>query len=127
MVVNERFYERILNPDVYHYPYVDWELISRDLEDTVTLSQSRKIRYFECPISFDIETTSFESGDLKCACMYAWAFSINGHVILGRTWDQVQEVYEKIIDIFCPDEKNRIYRMNFSSFIIDLNGNEYLR
>lgn len=116
MVVNERFYERILNPDVYHYPYVDWELISRDLEDTVTLSQSRKIRYFECPISFDIETTSFESGDLKCACMYAWAFSINGHVILGRTWEQVQEVYEKIIDIFGPDEKNRvlIYIQNLS-------------
>ena len=104
----EKFYERIINPDVYHYPNVNWDIIKEDIAENVKLSASRKIRYFECPIAFDIETTSFETEDMKCACMYAWVFSINGHVILGRTWSQVQEVYEKLIEIFKPNDTNRI-------------------
>lgn len=103
------FYERLLNPDVYLYPDVDWDYIIADLEEVTTLSKSRKVRYYEVPISFDIETTSFISSQLeKCACTYAWVFSINGHVILGREWWEVQEVYEKIIEIFSPNEKNRV-------------------
>lgn len=109
MVQREEFYERLLNPDVYYYPDVDWDVIIRDLEETVTLSQSRKVKYFEVPISFDIEVTSFESSQLeKAACMYAWVISINGHVILGREWWEVQEVYDKLIEIFSPTEKERL-------------------
>lgn len=109
MVQRKEFYERLLNPDVYHYPDVDWDVIIRDLEETVTLSKSRKVKYFEVPISFDIEVTSFLSSQLeKCACMYAWVFSINGHVILGRRWEEVQEVYDKLVDIFEPSENKRI-------------------
>lgn len=103
------FAERILNPDVYYFPNVDWDFIIHDLEETVTLSNSRKVRYFQTPISFDIETTSFLSSQLeKCATMYAWGCSINGHVILGRTWEEFDEVYDKLIDIFSPTPRDRI-------------------
>lgn len=105
----ERFNNRLINPNVYHYPDVNWDLIIEDLEETCTLSGGRGIHYYEVPISFDIETTSFLSSQLeKCACMYAWGCSINGNVILGRTWEQLIEVYEKIVEIFSPDDKNRV-------------------
>ena len=105
----QQFYERLKNPDVYHYPNVDWDTIIADLEEVTTLSRSYKVRYYQVPIAFDIETTSFISSQLeKCACMYAWGWSINGHVILGRTWEQAMEVYDKLIEIFEPNEKNRI-------------------
>lgn len=109
MVQREEFYERLLNPDVYFYPNVDWDIIISDLENVVTLSDSRKVKYYEVPIAFDIETTSFISSELeKCACMYAWVLSINGHVILGRRWDEFQEVYEKLLEIFEPTETERL-------------------
>lgn len=108
-MVQQNFYERIVNPDVYHYPHVNWDSIISDLEENTTLSKSYKIKYYEVPIAFDIEVTSFESRNLeKQAAMYAWGFSINGHVILGRTWEQAIEVYEKLIEIFEPDDTHRI-------------------
>ena len=103
------FIARLIAPDVYYFPNVDWQVIENDLAKNVTLSNSRKVRYYEVPISFDIETTSFQSTELeKCACMYAWGCSINGHVILGRTWEDFDEVYNKLIEMFEPDEKKRL-------------------
>lgn len=51
-----------------------------------------KVEYYNCPCSFDIETTSFyvqlETGEKeKRATMYIWQLGINGTVIYGRTWD----------------------------------------
>lgn len=40
--------------------------------------------------------------------MYAWVISINGHVILGREWWEVQEVYDKLVEIFAPTDNERI-------------------
>lgn len=105
----KEFQLKLTSPNVYHYPDVNWDLIIEDLEETCTLSGGRGIHYYEVPISFDIETTSFNSSQLeKCACMYAWGCSINGNVILGRTWEQWKEVYDKIVEIFSPDDKNRL-------------------
>lgn len=102
------FAERINDPPVYHYPHIEWDVISADLADTVTKKRG-KPSYYQCPISFDIETTSFYSGQLeKAATMYAWALSIQGFVIVGRKWEQFQSVYEKLIDLFEPDTNNRI-------------------
>lgn len=53
---------------------------------------NRSLSYYNIPLSFDIETTSFfqqlesESEPLKQAIMYVWTASINGRVIMGRTW-----------------------------------------
>lgn len=106
--MNEILYERILHPDVYLYPDVDWILIESDLAENISLSKGKKIKYFECPIAFDIETTSFTQNGQKMACMYIWQLSINGHVILGRTWEEFYEVYERIVEMFQPNEKERV-------------------
>lgn len=103
------FSERIINPNVYHYPDIDWNLICSDITKHAKLTNSRKVRYFQIPISFDIETTSFISEDgEKCATMYAWAMSINGNVILGREWSEFEDVYFDLVNFMRPNEKDRI-------------------
>ena len=56
--------------------------------------QKNHIKYFNVPISFDIETTSFFQQSEKVAIMYEWSFCIYGLVIIGRTWDE-------FLDLLC--------------------------
>lgn len=113
--MNNEFYNRILNPEVFLYPNINWFKISSVCK-SCELTKSRKVQYYELPISFDIETTSFMIEDLKCATMYAWGMSINGFVILGRRWDEFIDVYNKIVSFFDLDENKRIiiYVQNLS-------------
>lgn len=59
-------------------------------DDIVT---SKKERFLNKPIAFDIETTStYVEGD-KFAFMYCWALNIDdSKVIRGRTWDEFQDI-----------------------------------
>ena len=105
----ESFALRLTNPDVYWYPDIDWGVISDDLAENVTVTDTRKIKYYEVPISFDIETTSCQSTEIdKAAYMYVWVVSINGHVILGREWWEFHDVYDKIVELFEPDSKHHV-------------------
>ena len=46
-----------------------------------------RIKYFNIPASFDIETYSMYTDDgKKFAFMYIWQLGINGSVIIGREW-----------------------------------------
>lgn len=108
MVSPELFNKRIQESPHYFYPDVDWQTIEDELEQTVTLSNSRRIKYFEVPIAFDIEVTSHKQGEDKYAWMYCWQLSIQGYVILGRTWEEFDEVYTRLLDMFHPNEQNRL-------------------
>ncbi len=55
-----------------------------------------KVRLFNVPASFDIETTSFYYNGEKAAIMYQWTFGINGNVIIGRTWDELTKMLKRI-------------------------------
>lgn len=57
----------------------------------------KKIQYYNVPISFDIETSSFCLGGNKCAIMYEWTFSYNGEVWYGRYWQEFLD----LIQILC--------------------------
>lgn len=103
-----RFSLRLENPNVYHYPNIRWSVFEEDMLNT-PLSKSRKVKYFEIPIAWDIEVTSFISRDIeKVACMYCWALSVKGNVILGRTWDDFENVYEKLIELYNPSPNRRL-------------------
>lgn len=51
-----------------------------------------KTEYYNFPVSFDIETTSFYDvlGE-KTAIMYIWQFAINDVIFYGRNWDEFLE------------------------------------
>ena len=53
-----------------------------------TTRKKQKIDYYNIPCAFDIETSSFYDNGQKAGCMYIWMFSIDDHIIIGRTWDE---------------------------------------
>ena len=58
------------------------------------LVKKGSIEYFNLPVSFDIEASSFRDPDdrSKRACMYIWQFGLNGSVIYGRYWEEFFEL-----------------------------------
>lgn len=74
------------------------------------------VRVFEVPASFDIETTSFYVDSEKAAVMYEWTFGINGNVIIGRTWEEFEEMMKTIQEVLNLSDDLRliIYVHNLS-------------
>ena len=91
---------------------------------------NKGIKYYNCPCSFDIETTSFyidETGNNitykdkeerqkfdptynpeKRATMYIWQLGLNGRVIVGRTWEEFRNCCVELSKLLHLSEKNRI-------------------
>lgn len=67
-----------------------------------------KIKYFDVPAAFDIETSSFYYNGEKCACMYEWTLGIFGAVMIGRTWDEFISVMKKIVEILDLHREKRV-------------------
>lgn len=67
-----------------------FEFFAAALPPETQIIKARKKEYFNVPCSFDIETTSFYRERTKAAIMYIWMFSINGAVIVGRTWGEFE-------------------------------------
>ena len=68
-------------------------------EQEVDLVEGNKTLYYNCPASFDIETSSFynEEGE-KRACMYIWQMGFNGTVVYGRTWEEWLNCLDQLVD-----------------------------
>ena len=91
---------------------------------------NKGIKYYNCPCSFDIETTSFyvdETGNNitykdkeerqkfdptynpeKRATMYIWQLGLNGRVIVGRTWEEFRNCCVELSILLHLSEKNRL-------------------
>lgn len=91
---------------------------------------NKGIKYYNCPCSFDIETTSFyidETGNNitykdkeerqkfdptynpeKRATMYIWQLGLNGRVIVGRTWEEFRNCCVELSKLLHLSEKKRI-------------------
>ena len=72
--------------------------------DEEKIRTQKKISYYNIPCAFDIETTSIkvqQSSQMdKQAFMYIWQFCIGGFVVIGRTWDEFIELYDKLVEFF---------------------------
>ena len=84
---------------------------------------NRKLKYFDVPTSFDIETSSFfrstgnpKEPPEKVAIMYEWTLGIFGVVMVGRTWDEFETVIRNIARELDLNENKRlmIYVHNLS-------------
>ena len=66
------------------------------------MSHKEKHEYYNVPMSFDIETSSFyrQNGKKKekVGIMYLWSFSINGGVIQGRTWPEAVRMFDRLAE-----------------------------
>lgn len=67
-------------------------------EQEVAIVKGNKTRYYNCPCSFDIETSSFYEGEEKRATMYIWQMGFNGTVVYGRTWEEWLSCLEQLVD-----------------------------
>ena len=65
----------------------------------VKSSRKKDGSFYNVPVSFDIETTSFknEKGQY-CGIMYVWQFAIYNEVFYGRTMEQYQEFCQILTD-----------------------------
>lgn len=67
-------------------------------EQEVAIVKGNKTRYYNCPCSFDIETSSFYEEEEKRATMYIWQMGFNGTVVYGRTWEEWLSCLEQLVD-----------------------------
>ena len=73
------------------------------------IKTNKKIAYYNLPVSFDIETSSFlDYRGNKTAIMYVWAMDFNGDSIIGRTWGEWLELLRKLSEYLETDTDNRL-------------------
>lgn len=98
--------------DIYTYNDIEQVLDERckyvNFVPNTSKKKENKVYYLNCPIAFDIETTSTEQDETKIAFMYHWQFGINGAVFFGRTWTEFTNLMERISSYFDLDEQHRI-------------------
>ena len=72
--------------------------------------QNKRLKYFNVPCAFDIETTSFSAREENTyfATMYEWTFGIFGLVIIGRTWDEFITMLKRLKRILNLDNEKRV-------------------
>lgn len=56
----------------------------------------QKIQYYQMVCSFDIETTSTYVNGLKIAYMYVWQFGMDDYCIIGRTWQEFNDLMQAL-------------------------------
>lgn len=106
----------MLDETPYHYP-ADRSVIFDQLQNREPVFYKKSMEIgntyvYNVAASFDIETSSFRQhingeskdemshGGRKFATMYVWQFSINGRVILGRTWDEFTDFMNELSNRF---------------------------
>lgn len=72
------------------------ELLDRSGARNSAVYKRKHKEYLNIPASFDIETTSFYVGKKKQATMYEWTFGLNGIVTVGRTWEELFALMDKL-------------------------------
>lgn len=98
--------------DVYYAGDID-SILEKTVDKNNKVTNNKKVSYYNIPVSFDIETTSFlrttGNGEKEKACiMYEWSFGINGLVIIGRTWEEFFTMLGVIIEKLELNENNRL-------------------
>lgn len=88
------------NYDHYYYGVNHNNLVKwfNETVDTGYPIVGDRVKMYNVPASFDIETSSYYSFGEKRATMYMWSFCLNGSTILGRTWEEWSTVLEYIED-----------------------------
>lgn len=77
--------------------------------DFSIIRTNKKIDYYNIPCAFDIETTNFYDDEgRKVSIMYEWTLAINFVVLIGRTWRELEETLQDLVDYFQLHDKRRL-------------------
>ena len=84
--------------------------------DNYKMYKFKKVTYINLPCSFDIEVSSFMEYDVKYACMYLFGIGVNGRCLLGRTYEDLINIINDLVDYYglSLDKRLIIYVHNLS-------------
>lgn len=103
---------------VFSADEIEKAIIKAGILDKVT--STKQITFYNAPLAFDIETTSFEvhsNGQvIKQAITYIWTLAIKDVIVQGRTWEEFIKVCKFMSEWYELNDKQRlvIYIHNLS-------------
>lgn len=97
----------IMSDKVSYYDDVSMDLDELFKNVDRTIRKKQKIEYYNIPVTFDIETSSFYDQGEKRSCMYIWMFSIDDNIIIGRTWNEFFVLCDALVKKFSLHWKYR--------------------
>lgn len=89
----------------YKWNEFPFEILKKD----IVKSGKHKL-YQRHPMTFDIETSKIpkdNDGHYE-AFMYIWQICIEGNVVFGRRWEELQEFMEKVVNAYKLSEEERV-------------------
>ena len=114
--MNEVLQDNIDNPRYYRVREIQ-EMLPVIFNGLEIINTYKKVKYYNVPASFDIETSSFISDySEKTAIMYVWTLGINGYCFIGRTWEEFTNILDAIAGYLSLSTEKRliIYVHNLS-------------
>ena len=89
----------------YKWNEFPFEILKKDI-----VKSGKHKMYQRHPMTFDIETSKIpkdNEGHYE-AFMYVWQICIEGNVVFGRRWEELQEFMEKVVNAYKLSEEERI-------------------
>lgn len=100
-----------------YFPADISEVLKITVSESYLITTNKKIKYYNIPCAFDIETSSFYDNEKKVAIMYEWTMGINGAVIIGRTWNELETVINTIVtELNLSSDKRLIFYVHNLAF-----------
>lgn len=96
----------------YYWNEFPFEILKKDI-----VKSGKHKMYQRHPMTFDIETSKIPTDDEGHyqAFMYIWQICIEGNVVFGRRWEELQEFMEKVVNAYkLSEERVVVYVHNLS-------------
>lgn len=89
----------------YYWNEFPFNILKKDI-----VKSGKHKMYQRHPMTFDIETSKIPTDDEGHyqAFMYIWQVCIEGNVVFGRRWEELQEFMEKVVNAYKLSEGERV-------------------
>lgn len=89
----------------YYWNEFPFDILKKDI-----VKSGKHKMYQRHPMTFDIETSKIPTDDEGHyeAFMYIWQVCIEGNVVFGRRWEELQEFMEKVVNAYKLSEGERV-------------------
>ncbi len=89
----------------YYWNEFPFEILKKDI-----VKSGKHKMYQRHPMTFDIETSKIPTDDEGHyqAFMYIWQVCIEGNVVFGRRWEELQEFMQNVVNAYKLSEEERV-------------------